>query len=173
MIKAVLTLGLALISAMGVASAKVLHSGPNGFAVSHEATVTMPPQAAYDRFLQIGEWWSKAHTFSGDPKNISIDQKPGGCWCEALPKGGFVKHMEVASAAPGERLVFHGGLGPLHFMGATGAMTVKFAAADGGTKVTLLYQVTGYDPDGFAKLGPAVDGVLGEQLANYATSAGR
>jgi uncharacterized protein YndB with AHSA1/START domain len=166
--RGLIVLSLFVLGLGHAAIAKVLHSGPNGFAVSHEATVKLAPAEAYAAFLNIGAWWDKSHTFSGDPKNITIDTKPGGCWCEAMPNNGFVKHMEVGSAVPGERLVFHGGLGPLHFMGATGAMTVKFMAAEGGTRVTLLYQVAGYDPDGFVKLGPAVDGVLGAQLASYA-----
>jgi uncharacterized protein YndB with AHSA1/START domain len=161
----IVTAALALVPA---AAAKVGGQGPNGFAVTHEATVSLTPQAAYERFLKIGTWWSKDHTFSGDPKNITIDAKPGGCWCEALPDDGFVKHMEAASAAPGKRLVFHGGLGPLHFMAVAGTMTVAFAKEGEGTKVTLRYSVAGYDPDQFAKLAPAVDAVLGEQLANYA-----
>lgn len=168
MVRAFAALSLALIWPVNTVLAKVLNTGANGFVVSHEVKIDMSPQAAYDRFVQIGQWWSKAHTFSGDPKNITIEAKPGGCWCEALADGGFVKHMSVAQAAPGQRLVFHGGLGPLHFMGATGAMTVNFAKADAGTKVTLRYSVTGYDPDQFEKLAPAVDGVLAEQFANYA-----
>jgi uncharacterized protein YndB with AHSA1/START domain len=161
------------LAAAPAAAAKVVSQAPNGFSVTHDATVAMEPHAAYDRFLAIGTWWSKAHTFSRDPKNISIEAKSGGCWCEALKDGGFVRHMEVASAAPGERLVFHGGLGPLHFMAATGAMTVTFAKAEAGTKVTLRYNVTGYDVDHFAKLAGAVDGVLAEQLANYAKADAR
>jgi hypothetical protein len=164
---------LAAFLSASLASAKVESAAPNGFAVKHEAVVKLTPQQAYDAFLNIGSWWDKSHTFSGDPKNIAIEAKPGGCWCEAMPNGGFVKHMDVGQVAPGKRLVFHGGLGPLHFMGATGAMTVTFAPTHGGSKVTLLYQVTGYDPDGFQKLGPAVDGVLGEQLAHFAKRAGQ
>lgn len=164
-------LGLASMAAFSPAQAKVASVAPNGFTVTHEATVKLSPQGAYDAFLKIGTWWDKSHTFSGDPKNISIDAKPGGCWCEALPDGGFVKHMEVGQAAPGSRLVFHGGLGPLHFMGATGAMTVAFTKGENGTKISLRYAVTGYDPDQFTKLAVAVDGVLAEQLANYAKIA--
>jgi hypothetical protein len=155
------------------AFAEVRSVSPQGFSVKHEAAVALSPDAAYARFLEIGTWWDKSHTFSGDPKNIVIAAKPGGCWCEALPNGGFVKHMEVGSAAPGARLVFHGGLGPLHFMGATGAMTVTFAKADAGTKVSLTYHVTGYDPDNFTKLAGAVDGVLAEQLAHFAARAAK
>jgi hypothetical protein len=152
---------------LGLAQAKVIQMGPNGFVVSHEVVVKLAPQEAYDSFLKIGTWWDKSHTFSGDPKNITIDAKPGGCWCEALADGGFVKHMEVGQAAPGKRLVFHGGLGPLHFMGATGALSVTFKKEAAGTAIVLTYNVTGYDPGNFEKLAPAVDGVLGEQLGHF------
>jgi hypothetical protein len=163
----------ALASAATPAMSKVAATSPNGFTVTHEAMVKLTPDAAYARFLQIGTWWDKSHTFSGDPKNITIDAKPGGCWCEALPNGGFVKHMDVGQAAPGQRLVFHGGLGPLHFMGASGAMTVTFGRADNGSKVTLTYHVSGYDPANFAKLAGAVDGVLAEQLGHFAAIAAK
>lgn len=149
------------------ASAKVLHSGPNGFSVSHETTVAAEPRQAFDKFLDIGGWWDKDHTFSGDARNMTIELKPGGCWCEALPDGGFVKHMEVASAAPGARIVFHGGLGPMHTMAASGAMMVTFTKSGEGTRIKLVYSVAGYDNNQFKGLAGAVDGVLAAQLARY------
>ncbi|MBP6011923.1 MAG: ATPase [Alphaproteobacteria bacterium] len=159
---------LGLIALAVGADARVLAKGPTGFAVEHQVGLAVEPKAAYDAFLKIGSWWSSAHSFSGDAKNISIDAKPGGCWCETLPDGGFVKHMELAQAAPGARLVFSGGLGPLSFMGVAGSMTVKFAATKtGATVVTLNYDVGGRDSESFEKLAGAVDGVLAEQLARY------
>ena len=153
------------------ADAKVLVKGPTGFAVEHQADLAVEPNAAYDAFLKIGSWWSSAHSFSGDAKNISIDAKPGGCWCEALKEGGFVKHMELVQAAPGARLVFSGGLGPLSFMGVAGSMIVKFTATKTGTIVTLTYDVGGRDSGDFEKISSAVDGVLAEQFARYRSFA--
>jgi uncharacterized protein YndB with AHSA1/START domain len=155
------------------AVAKVDRHGPTGFVVSLEVSVNAPPDQTYAAFLRIGQWWSKAHSFSGDAANMTIDVKAGGCWCEALPNGGFVKHMELASAMPPNSLVFKGGLGPMHFMAASGSMVVKFTKAATGTKTTLQYSVAGDDAGAFEKLSAAVDGVLAEQLNNYAAYAGK
>ena len=52
---------------------------------------------AYLRLVRdIGDWWNPAHTFSGNAHNISIDEKPMGCFCEKLARQGGVRHMEVA-----------------------------------------------------------------------------
>jgi hypothetical protein len=61
-----------------------------------------------------------------------------------------------------------GGLGPLQQLGAQGAMTVTFAAAVAGTRVTLSYRVSPFRPEGFADLAPLVDGVPDEQLRRLA-----
>lgn len=149
------------------AAAKVVSQSATGFLVTHEADVTVDPQAAYDAFVQIGRWWSDAHSFSGAAKNISIEPKAGGCWCESLPNGGSVRHMTVIHANPGALLVFNGGLGPLQFMGVAGSMKVSFKAGGSGTHVSLVYAVGGYDPDNFKEISKGVDAVLGEQMKRY------
>lgn len=153
------------------ANAKVTSQSASGFVLAHEADVAIDPKAAYEAFVNIGAWWSDGHSFSGAAKNISIEPKAGGCWCEALPNGGSVQHMTVVHANPGAMLVFRGGLGPLQFMGVAGAMTIKFQAQEKGTHVSVVYAVGGYDPDGFKTMAKAVDGVLGEQIARYAAFA--
>lgn len=160
-----------LLALATVAQAKVTFQSATGFTVSHTADVTADPKAAYDAFVKIGNWWGSDHSFSGDAKNLTIETKRGGCWCEALPEGGFVLHMEVTHAAPGKTLVFSGGLGPLHFMGVAGAMMVSFEKKDKGTQVTLSYAVGGYDERDFKDLAKGVDGVLGEQFKRYANFA--
>jgi hypothetical protein len=149
--------------------AKVSTTGPTGFVVEHTVEVKTDATAAYSAFTNVGAWWSSDHSFSGDAKNLTIDTKPGGCWCEALPDGGFVKHMDIVHAAPGSMLVFSGGLGPLQFMGVAGSMTVHFKAdpKSGSTKVTVRYDVGGRDDKNFEEISKGVDGVLGEQLARY------
>lgn len=163
-------LTIALISAPGV-DAKVASQSASGFLATHEADVALDPKAAYDAFFDIGAWWSDAHSFSGAARNISIDAKAGGCWCETLPDGGSVRHMTVVHAAPGTMLVFSGGLGPLQFMGVAGSMTINFKSQGKGAHVTLSYAVGGYDSDNFKEIAKAVDGVLGEQLKRYASFA--
>lgn len=157
----------AALLATGPATAKVTDQNANGFTVVLEGDISITPDFAYKRFLDIGAWWSDSHTFSGKAANLTITAQQGGCWCETLPNGGFVRHLDVAYADPGKMLIFRGGLGPLLFMGANGAMTVKFVHLDEGTHVTLTYAVGGYDPGGWGDLSKAVDGVLAEQFRSY------
>lgn len=163
--------GLAAICLLGApAMAKVDAVSPQGFSVTHTGTIPIAPLDAYNRLLAIGTWWSGDHSFSGDASNFSLEAVAGGCWCEKLPNGGFVKHMELAFASPGEMVVLRGGLGPMLFMGAQSTLTVSFAPAEGGgTTVTFALSVGGYDPDNFTKLSTAVDGVLGEQFTRFIT----
>jgi hypothetical protein len=166
-----LVIAAALLLAPSAARAELASVGDNGFSVRHMVTTPVPPGVAYLTFLKVRTWWSKEHTFSGDPENLSIDVRPGGCWCERLRSGGFVRHMELVYAAPGRTLVFAGALGPLQAMGVSGAMTVRFEPEGKGAKVTMLYNVSGYAPKGWREMAPSVDAVLGEQMARYAKRA--
>jgi uncharacterized protein YndB with AHSA1/START domain len=161
---AVLTIAFLFVPA---AHPKVLSQSATGFMITQEADVAVDPKAAYDAFVQIGRWWNDSHSFSGAARNISIEPKAGGCWCEALPNGGSVRHMTVIHANPGALLVFNGGLGPLQFMGVAGSMKVSFKARDNGTHVAIVYAVGGYDPDNFKEISKGVDAVLGEQMKRY------
>ncbi len=150
------------------AHATVTSQSPTGFTVAYEADVTVAPKAAYDDFVEVGSWWNAAsHSYSGDGKNITVDVKPGGCWCETLKNGGFVRHMTVEQADPGARLVFSGGLGPLAFMGVSGHMIVSIQAKGAGSHVKLTYIVGGHDPKDFKDIANGVDGVLGEAFKRY------
>lgn len=155
------------------AQAKVASQGPNGFVLTYEAEVPTDAKAAFDAYARIGEWWDGNHSYSGDAKNISIDLQPGGLWRETLPNGGFVNHMGVAHVIPGKSLLFHGGLGPLAYMGVNGSLSVKFEAKGAATVVKMSYAVGGYDTKDFKELPQVVDGVLGagfKRYANYAST---
>ncbi len=154
---------------IATAQAEVLSAGPGGFQLRQQVSTALAPDAAYQRFLAIGRWWSDGHTYSGRAANLSIDARPGGCWCEQLANGGALRHMTAIYLDPGKALRFEGGLGPLQPMGASGVMTVSFktAAAGPGTTVTLVYNVSGYAAEGLAGIAPAVDQVLAEQLARF------
>ena len=156
----------------GGTAAKVVETGQSGFAVAFEADVKLVPADAYAKFLEIGQWWSSDHSYSGDAKNMTITTTPGGCWCEAVP-GGFVRHLEVVNVQPGAMLVLNGGLGPLQMMGVAGSMVVTFEAKDGGTHVALRYSVGGFDPGNFSQLSGAVDGVIGAGFESYQAFAAK
>lgn len=154
---------LALLAAAG--SRAVAQVASNGFLVGHEVTIGATSTRVYDALVgQVGLWWNSEHTFSGDSKNLSIDARPGGCFCERLPNGGGVEHLRVMFAAPGEVLRMSGALGPLQASGVTGSLTWKLATASRGTTVRLSYSVGGFIEGGFEKIAPAVEAVLGEQL---------
>lgn len=145
--------------------ADVADSAANGFTVKLAIAIEAPPQEVYSRLVRnVGAWWDPTHTFSGDARNLSIDDKPIGCFCEKLPGGGGVRHLEVVYAEPGKRLVFSGGLGPLESMAATGRLTIQLAPAGAGTKLTAIYAVTGYVPAGINAWAPPVDVVLTQQF---------
>ena len=147
----------------GSANAEVADAAAGGFTIKHTLTINAAPGDVYKQFIRIGDWWSPVHTYSGDAHNLSMEEKPGGCFCEKFPGGG-VRHMAVVTVMPVRRLVMIGGLGPLQSMAATGSMTIDFAAAGDGTKLTVTYAVMGYSAAGMNVLAAPVDGVLGEQL---------
>lgn len=162
LVRTVGLMALLLINAIAMASTKV---ESNGFVVQEELAINAPPQKVYEILLgKVGEWWNPEHTYSGDSKNLSIEQKPGGCFCEKLPKGGGVEHMRIVYLSPGDTVVMSGALGPLQTSGLAGAMTWQMSSADGGTKLKLRYVVGGYMPSGFDQIAPGVDAVLTEQL---------
>lgn len=145
-------------------TADVIDSAANGFTVKATVQIQAAPDIVYRRLFQIGDWWNSSHSFSGDSKNLSIEEKPGGCFCEKLPNGGGVRHMEVAMFAPGRSLLLTGGLGPLLAMGAYGAMSIQLTPAEGATKLEVTYVVSGYSAKGLNTMAAPVNAVLTEQF---------
>lgn len=160
---------LALLAA-ATARAEVTDAQPAGFQVRHQVVIAAPAAAVWGVLVQPSKWWSSAHTWSGSAANLSLGAASGGCFCERLPNGGSVLHMTTVHAAPGQKLVLSGGLGPLQSSGATGAMTILLAEKDGATTVTVTYDVGGYFKGGLDKLAAPVDGVLGQQVQGLKTA---
>ena len=159
---------LALTLLQAVLHAGVADSSTSGFTIKITTDIQAPPTEVYRKFVQnIGDWWNSAHSWSGDAHNLTIDPKPMGCFCEKLPNGGGVKHMEVVTAMPGKLLVMKGELGPMQAMAAAGSMQVQFNAVDGGTKLVLVYAVAGYTEGGMGAIAPKVDGMLQDQLTRF------
>jgi uncharacterized protein YndB with AHSA1/START domain len=153
------------------AVAEVTASTETSFTVTHKMTVAAPAAKVWATLIAPSAWWNSDHTWSGSASNLSLDPRPGGCWCEKLPDGGGVEHMRVVFFQPGKMLRLSGGLGPLQSFPASGVMTVTLApAADGkSTAVTVEYAVAG--APGLGKVAAPVDGVLGMQLAGLKTAA--
>ena len=136
----------------------------NGFTLTIDTHIAAPPDKVYAALIEPGRWWSSDHTFSGDAKNMHLDAKAGGCWCEALPNGGSVVHLIVVYVDPGKAVRLRGELGPFQGLAVDGAMTWKLKPTADGTDLSATYVLGGYNKDGFAELSKAADGVLTTQF---------
>lgn len=149
----------------GTSSAEVLDAAPNGFSLANEVVI----EAGRDRVWQaaiaeVGDWWSSAHTISGDARNMSINAVPQGCFCEALGDQGGVVHMTVTFVNSKVLLRLTGGLGPLGLMGIEGNMVWEFFDDGAGTRVTFSYAVGGYRDGGLDTVAGPVDSVIADAL---------
>lgn len=139
---------------------------PNGFVVHIETPIDASPAKAWKALVgEVGQWWNPEHTYSGDGRNLLIDARAGGCFCERLAGGGGVEHLRVVYVAPPGLLRMSGGLGPLQGSGLAGALTFKLSPTPQGTKLELAYSVGGFMEGGFEKMAPAVEAMLAEQVA--------
>jgi hypothetical protein len=147
-------------------SADVADQAPNGFTLRISTIIrAAPPEVVYAKLVHnVGDWWSSAHTVSNDAHNLSIDDRPMGCFCEKLPYGGGVRHAEVIMVMPNKLLVMSGALGPLQKFGATGTLTIVLEPMHKDTRVEMVYAVGGYLPEGLNTWSAPVNQVLTEQL---------
>jgi hypothetical protein len=102
------------------AAAEVVDLTPSGFLVRHDVTVNATPEASWKALIDVGSWWNSDHSYSANATNMSLDARPGGCFCEKLANGD-VSHMTVVFASPNTVLRTTGGLGPLQGSGWRGA----------------------------------------------------
>jgi uncharacterized protein YndB with AHSA1/START domain len=156
---------LALVMLSGIPARSAPEIGPTGFLVKLDISVNAPPAKVYDALVgKVGSWWNPEHTYSHDSKNLSIDARPGGCFCEKLPNGGGIEHLRVVYTAPPQVVRFSGALGPLQASGVAGSMTWKLTGAGENTRLELSYSVGGFIQGGFEKIAPTVEAMLREQL---------
>lgn len=156
-----------LLGAAAPATADVVSASENGFEVRDAVTLVVPPEDAFTSFQDVGSWWDPQHTYSGKSENLRLNLIPGGCFCERFPKGGGIEHLRVTYVDPGTRVILTGSLGPLLYEATSGVMDVQVKKVAGGAQVVIDYKVAGFAKGGAAKLAPAVDQVLAEQLKRY------
>jgi uncharacterized protein YndB with AHSA1/START domain len=160
---------LALVSALPMASAEVAESTAAGFTSRHSLAIATPPATVWEALVHPERWWQGDHTYSGDAANLSLDARPGGCWCEKTGAGG-VEHMRVVYVAAADTLRLAGGLGPLQAMPVTGVMTITLKPSGTGTELVATYAVAG---QGLAGMAAPVDHVLGVQWSRLKAAAER
>lgn len=162
---AALTMGILSLAAAPV-RAEVKAADANGMIVSQVITIAAPAEKVYAALLTPGRWWDKAHSWSGDAANMTLEPKAGGCFCETIPaSGGGAEHARVVRIVPNRLIVLNGALGPFQSMGVTGALSWTLKPVAGGTEFTQTYAIGGYVPGGGQGMAPAVDGVMAGQAA--------
>ncbi|MBI3229904.1 MAG: SRPBCC domain-containing protein [Burkholderiales bacterium] len=108
----------------GEASANVTAFSAHSLQVKHEVNTSVPEAKVYQALLgQVGAWWNPAHTYTKDAKNLSIEARPGGCFCEKFPEGGGIEHLRVVYLMPNQAVRFSGGLGPFQPNGVAGSLS--------------------------------------------------
>ncbi len=147
----------------GLAAAEVSQSDANSFTVNYRLIVPVGADAAYREILHPARWWSSEHTWSGNARNLSIEPKAGGCWCERWPDG-EVEHARVIYIERNKRLRLSGGFGPLQAMPVTAIMDFAITPGKDGSQIDVSYKVAGPASAALDQLAPAVDGVLGAQM---------
>jgi len=157
-------LTLLQLSVSSTAVAAVSETDANHLVLNYTLEVKATPAKAYAATVDIAYWWSSDHTYSGDSKNLRIEARAGGCFCEQL-KAGSVEHLRVVLAMPGQMLRFSGGLGPLQSGAVSGTLTFEYKnGKDGKSAIAVSYLISGYFAGGLDKLASAVDDVLVSQL---------
>jgi uncharacterized protein YndB with AHSA1/START domain len=161
------------VMAMGFAGgvrAEVKSAAKGSFRIEQELILPATPNEVFDAVTgDISGWWD--HSFSGHPKKLYIEARPGGGVYEIFDDAGNgALHATVIYADRGKKLRY---TGPLGFSGRSLDMvtTYDFSAVETGTKFHLTVTATG-DVD--EALAAAVDGVwhhfLDERLKAYITS---
>ena len=159
----VVAFAVLLMATIPVAHGEVVAVGDQHFHIRIVMQVPAEPQAAYDQFVAIGDWWDPSHTWFGGEAELSIDPVAGGCFCER-DETRSAKHMMVGLANPGQEIRLIGGLGPLSTFALNGTMIVRFQENDGNNFISLEYRVTGMVDGSIANLAAVVDQVLSGQM---------
>lgn len=169
--------------------AKIDNQGKQHFVVKHEFMVEQSLNVVFERFKQVSKWWEGEHSFSGNAANLYFDFDKERCFCEKMPNGGFVEHLQVIHVSDQKKVVFSGGLGPLQEHAVSGKLIWRFTehekavqdnaehgnAKQGNTeqesakqsnqvKVSVEYRVFGHVVGGMEQWPKAVDFVLGVQV---------
>jgi len=163
------------------AAAEVTDATELGFISRNEVVVKASPKEVWLALISPASWWDKAHTWSGDAKNLTLTPQAGGCFCEVIPEvdepgrftlQGSVEHMRIVQAYPEAALRMVGALGPLQSEPVTGVLTIVLSKHEKGTRIVWEYNVGGAMRYEIPVISKAVDGVMATQLAALAKPLG-
>lgn len=152
----VMILMLSLLLNAHLTRAELRQAESAAFVITHEATVPVDPDSAYDLLTgDISGWWD--HRFQTDGGRFFIEARPGGGFFEYFDEEGDngVLHGTVIYAERGKRLSYRG---PLGFNGNALEFVITYYLEpfEGGTLVKVEVHGEGEIEPGWAE---AIDGV--------------
>jgi hypothetical protein len=156
-----LLIAAAFALAASPASAEVVERSADHFVLRYAVALEASPADFIDALEHIGEWWSPAHTYSGDARNLSLMLDPGTCFCEAMPDGSAFEHGAVYEYDPGTGVLIDAALGPLKGKATLANWSIGWTGANRGTELVMSYVVRG---EGLGAMADGVDAVMGEQF---------
>tara|TARA_R100001244_G_scaffold71741_2_gene58000 strand:- start:32096 stop:32740 length:645 start_codon:yes stop_codon:yes gene_type:complete len=167
---------IAALCSVTAARAEVTNTADNGFTVQHQTVIAGDAEAVWKAMIAPSRYWNADHSWTGDAENFYLVPQAGGCFCELIrttsgdnikSSEGSVQHMRVIYAHNNKILRMSGALGPLQSEAVTGTLTMQLQPQDQSTVVRFTYKVGGYMEFPVDQIAPAVDGVIGEQLARF------
>jgi hypothetical protein len=174
-------LGIATLCGLSAANAEVTNTADNGFTVQHQRVIFADNEAVWKAMIAPSRYWNSEHSWTGDAENFYLVPQAGGCFCELIrttsddnikSSDGSVQHMRVIYAHNNKMLRMSGALGPLQGEAVIGTLTMLLQAQGDSTVVRFTYKVGGYMEFPVDQIAPAVDGVIGEQLARLSALFG-
>jgi uncharacterized protein YndB with AHSA1/START domain len=141
----------------------VKSAAPANLEIETQVEVDAAPAKVFRALGEVAKWWNDEHTFSGSSRNLTLEVKAGGCFCESWKDNG-VQHGTVIQWKRNELVRLRSALGPLLELPVDGVLTFAIAADSTKSKLTLTYRVGGSAELALDKLAPIVDRVLSEQL---------
>lgn len=174
-------LGIAALGGMTSARAEVTNSADNGFTVQHQTAIAADAETVWKAMVAPSRYWNGDHSWTGDAENFYLVPQAGGCFCELIrtvsgdnikSSEGSVQHMRVIFVHNHKMLRMSGALGPLQAEAVTGTLTMQLQPQGQSTLVRFTYKVGGYMELPVDRIAPAVDGVIGEQLARLSALFG-
>jgi hypothetical protein len=174
-------LAMATLGSVTAANAEVTNIADNGFTVQHQRVISGDNEAVWKAMIAPSRYWNSDHSWTGDAENFYLVPQAGGCFCELIrttsadnikSSDGSVQHMRVIYAHNNKMLRMSGALGPLQGEAVTGTLTMLLQPQGDTTVVRFTYKVGGYMEFPLDEMAPAVDGVIGEQLARLSALFG-
>jgi uncharacterized protein YndB with AHSA1/START domain len=159
-----------LFACLDPSAAAVKESADDRIVIESVVMAERTPQETYRLLVKPERWWDGAHTYSGAAKNLRLDARAGGCFCEKSGRGS-IEHGRVIYADPGKLLRMDAALGPLQEMAVTAILTFKLEPDGGGTRITMIYRIAGGLPMKGSQLAPVIDQVMTGQLKRLAEVA--